>query len=87
MTWTRQASGTTQVLNGVAFVDETNGWAVGGGGAILHTVNGGARWTAQAPGTTQTLYAVAFADADTGWAVGARGTWVTVPPTAVASGP
>ena len=72
--WLAQTSGTTQTLNGVSFVDADHGWAVGGGGTIRHTINGGARWTAQTSGTTQTLYGVAFADADNGWAVGGGGT-------------
>ena len=72
-TWTRQTSGTTQALYGVAFVAKS-GWAVGGGGTIRHTTNGGTTWTAQTSGTTQALYGVAFADASNGWAVGAGGT-------------
>jgi len=72
-TWTPQASGTTQVLNGVAFTSRNVGWAVGAGGTIRHTTNGGTTWTKQTSGTSQTLYGVFFSDAANGWAVGAGG--------------
>ena len=72
--WLAQTSGTTQTLNGVAFVDADSGWAVGGGGTVRHTSNGGAKWTAQTSGTTQTLNGIAFVDADHGWIVGGGGT-------------
>ena len=35
--WAPQKSGTTQPLHGVWFADGNAGWAVGGGGTILHT--------------------------------------------------
>ena len=52
------------------------GWAVGGSGTIVHTVNGGATWTAEPGGTRQQLNGVAFAGAQLGWAAGAAGTIV-----------
>jgi hypothetical protein len=55
------------------FVDAHNGWAVGDGGTILATRNGGANWQPQFSGTSQNLNGVYFADARTGWAVGAGG--------------
>jgi photosystem II stability/assembly factor-like uncharacterized protein len=72
--WVAQTSGTAQTLNAVAFADASSGWAVGAGGTIRHTANGGVKWTAQTTGTTQTLYGVAFADTSNGWAVGGSGT-------------
>jgi hypothetical protein len=39
--WIKQNSGTTNTLYSVYFIDSLNGWAVGDGGIILHTVNGG----------------------------------------------
>jgi photosystem II stability/assembly factor-like uncharacterized protein/putative cell wall-binding protein len=57
-------------LHSVAFVDARNGWAVGDGGTILHTSDGGATWNPQASGTDSDLNAVAFTDTDNGWAVG-----------------
>jgi photosystem II stability/assembly factor-like uncharacterized protein len=41
VSWTKQNSGTTNTLYSVCFVDSLSGWAVGDGGIILHTVNGG----------------------------------------------
>jgi photosystem II stability/assembly factor-like uncharacterized protein len=58
----------------VAFSDASNGWAVGFGGAIMHTGDGGASWAAQASGTGNLLRGVAFSDASSGWAVGDGGT-------------
>ncbi len=72
--WVAQKSGTIQPLRGVAFATGNLGCAVGGGGTILRTTNGGSTWSAVKSGTTQTLYGVAFADASDGWAVGGGGT-------------
>jgi photosystem II stability/assembly factor-like uncharacterized protein len=41
MSWSPQVSNTAQTLNGVWFVDELRGWAVGAAGRVLHTSNGG----------------------------------------------
>ena len=51
------------------------GWAVGFGGTILRTENGGASWTAQTSGSSNPLWSVSMgADGRLGWAVGVRGT-------------
>ncbi|MDP4229267.1 MAG: YCF48-related protein [Bacteroidota bacterium] len=39
--WQEQNSGTQNTLYGVMFIDSITGWAVGDGGIILHTTNGG----------------------------------------------
>ena len=72
--WHAQASGTQQDLGGLAASSGGRLWAVGAGGTILATQNGGTAWVAQTSGTTQSLHAVAFADATHGWAVGDGGT-------------
>lgn len=74
--WAPQISGTTQPLYGVSFANETAGCAVGGGGTVLRTTDGGLTWKAQASGTAQTLKAVVFVGATAGWAVGGGGTIV-----------
>lgn len=51
LTWVDQASPTAQPLNGVWFVSATTGWAVGDGGTVLRTTDGGARWVLLAGGT------------------------------------
>jgi len=40
-TWGPQVSNAAQTLNGVWFVDDLRGWAVGAAGRIVHTSNGG----------------------------------------------
>jgi photosystem II stability/assembly factor-like uncharacterized protein len=72
--WMVQTSGTTSGLNGVSFVDANTGTAVGAGGTIVHTTDGGSTWTAQTSGTTSNLFGVSFVDASSGTAVGDNGT-------------
>jgi hypothetical protein len=57
-----------------AFADAPHAWAVGAGGTILKTADGGATWTAQTSGVSGDLSAVACADATHAIAVGAGGT-------------
>jgi photosystem II stability/assembly factor-like uncharacterized protein len=68
--WTEQQSGVTTPLRDVFFANSAAGWAVGVGGVILNTTNGGDTWTAQNSGTEQELSAVYFIDENTGWATG-----------------
>jgi photosystem II stability/assembly factor-like uncharacterized protein/tetratricopeptide (TPR) repeat protein len=49
-TWEFQATKQPLPLNGVCFIDEKNGWAVGELGTILHTADGGKTWSSQARG-------------------------------------
>ncbi len=65
-----QTSGISNYLFGVSFTDANNGWAVGDGGTILRTTNGGATWTQQTSGTGWGLNSVSFTDANNGCAVG-----------------
>ena len=60
-------------LFGVTSVDETTAVAVGAGGIILQTVNGGTTWNFQPSGTTEWLYSVNFANSFVGWVFGAGG--------------
>lgn len=59
-------------LTGVAFADARNGWAVGHGGAVIHSADGGEHWDLQRleTGVDQPLYSVYFRDAQNGWAAG-----------------
>ena len=68
--WTTQASGTTEWLNDVQFVDNMHGWAVGDNGTIVATIDGGETWTVQTSGTTEKLRSVYFLTTTRGWAVG-----------------
>jgi photosystem II stability/assembly factor-like uncharacterized protein len=73
-TWTPQKSDTTTELRSVAFPDDTHGWAVGYGGTILATTDGGLHWAAQRSGTANPLLSVTFPDDTHGWAVSSYGT-------------
>lgn len=57
-------------LNDVAFATNRIGWAVGTGGMIITTFDGGQTWARQTSGTTAELRSVFFVDVNTGWAVG-----------------
>jgi len=57
-------------LISVKFISPLIGWAVGGYGTILRTINGGADWTSQSSETTNYLIGVSFTDADNGTVVG-----------------
>jgi photosystem II stability/assembly factor-like uncharacterized protein len=61
-------------LRGVSFASNTFGWAVGDGGLIIHSVDGGVTWRPLASGTKTNLRHVQFLDPDHGWAVGDAGT-------------
>jgi hypothetical protein len=56
----------------MALISATNGWAVGGGGAIMHW--DGHSWQMQTSPVAQTLWSVAFSGSNNGWAVGDDGT-------------
>jgi photosystem II stability/assembly factor-like uncharacterized protein len=60
-------------LFSVTFPTETDGWACGRFGTILHTLDGGASWRPQSSGTTLTLSSIHFTDTKNGWAVGNKG--------------
>ena len=66
--WTQQTSNTSSNLNDVHFIDNMTGWAVGAGGVILGTTDGGQTWTPQSTGNTDDYRTVFFIDANTGWA-------------------
>jgi len=61
-------------LQSIFFIDVQRGWAVGYGGMILSTADGGKSWQPQASGTEARLYSVTFIDAQRGWVVGSGGT-------------
>jgi photosystem II stability/assembly factor-like uncharacterized protein len=71
---TMQVTGPSTVrLNAVSFADARRGWAVGAGGAVLATLDGGRTWRAQDSGTRSDLFDVKFFDEREGWAVGGEG--------------
>jgi photosystem II stability/assembly factor-like uncharacterized protein len=69
--WHWVAGGT---LRGVSFINSASGWAVGDGGLIIRSSDGGVTWRPLASGTHVNLHDVQFLDSDHGWAVGDNGT-------------
>lgn len=74
--WARQESNVSSVMNSVFFVDAKIGWAVGNGGVILKSINGGGRWALQPSNTPNSLHAVYFVSPTTGVAAGDLGTMI-----------
>jgi hypothetical protein len=72
-TWSPQTTGTTSGLNAVAFADVNNGVAVGNGGTVITTSDGGKTWTAQPSGVTADLRGLTNYG-DSYWAAGTSGT-------------
>lgn len=75
--WYAVPSGTSQNLSGVAFLDLNHGFAVGAGGTLLESVDGGRSWTARDSGTTEDLHSIAFTSSmhhQVGYIVGDNGT-------------
>ena len=62
------------LLYDVNFISSQSGWAVGAGGTIMHTNDGGINWTMQLSGTTNRLWGVSFTDENNGIVVGWEGT-------------
>jgi len=72
--WTSQATPSVTDIYEIDFADELNGWAVGKGGVVYATTDGGVSWAAQSSGTSyHYLYGVSAVDASTVWIVGSGG--------------
>jgi photosystem II stability/assembly factor-like uncharacterized protein len=78
VTWTPQASSTTQQLNAVWCTSAAGtpavAIAVGRNGTVVRSTDGGETWGAVKAGTAQSLYGVYMTDALHGWAVGKNST-------------
>ena len=82
--YTNRGVPTTVTINQVAFQDANRGVAVGNGGVISTTTDGGKTWTARTSGTNVSLFAAEYWPAGTGgancaaagciWVAGANGT-------------
>lgn len=57
-------------INGVYFASADSGWAVGNGGCIFFSADGGDNWSQQASGTSQSLAKVHFLDRERGYVCG-----------------
>lgn len=73
--WTIQSSGITTQLSSVIAVTPSNAWAVGMGGVILTTTDGGTHWNKISGGPigSQDLYAVDAIDANTAFVTSTSG--------------
>lgn len=71
--WIVRSSGVTADLMEVSFADTLTGVAVGTGGAIVRTTDGGATWSRVTSGTDHHLHGVAFATPDVVYADGDSG--------------
>jgi len=70
--WFWQMPQPAGVLNDVTFTPSGELFAVGDGGLIEHSADGGATWAAQPTGTDADLWSVSFTDDTHGWACGGR---------------
>ncbi len=68
-TWSAQYQGVKSMIFDIFFLDEQNGWAVGGKGIVFRTTNGGANWHSAAIQPDIILYSVFFANKTHGWCV------------------
>ena len=69
-TWTRQAPlPTGSDLYTVQMLSQTEAWAAGGAGELIHTTDGGQHWRSTRL-ATESLPSVFFVDALRGWAAG-----------------
>lgn len=76
--WSRVTSPSPGDFNGVHFVSDDVGWAVGDNGAIFRTLDGGQSWQNQRiPSMVDDLNDVFVFPDGTGWAVGDRGRIIT----------
>ena len=72
--WNQQVTPTDETLQGICFINANQGWAVGEGGAILHTADGGVTWIVQESPTRSTLSDITQSADGTLWVVGEWGT-------------
>lgn len=75
--WSPVTNGFIHYLWAVTLADSDRGWAVGEGGLILFTSDGGEIWTSQTSSVNKTLTDVVFISATTGFVVGSNGTILT----------
>ena len=71
--WTKVTSITSNGIRSVYFINASTGYAVGWGGTILKTINGGISWVTQTSGTDEVLLSSFFTDINTGYVVGDTG--------------
>jgi photosystem II stability/assembly factor-like uncharacterized protein len=73
VTWKPLETGVTRDLSAIWFRSDSDGFAIGSNGLIIHTTDGGNSWKTVASGKSIQLSAICFSSPDTGWIVGADG--------------
>jgi photosystem II stability/assembly factor-like uncharacterized protein len=68
-TWLADQFYAANSYNSIYFVDNSNGWAGGGNGVIIHTIDG-IHWNGQSSPTSNLLMDVFFLNYQEGWAIG-----------------
>ena len=66
--WNLLNSSITNNLASIWFSDNNNGWAVGDGGTIIKSLDGGTTWAAQNSTVLSSIRSIQFIDANNGWA-------------------
>lgn len=66
-TWFEQNTGLGEYLTDVEFINENIGYAIGEGGKVIKTTDGGTTWTQQNISTTALLYDSYFLTDQKGW--------------------
>jgi photosystem II stability/assembly factor-like uncharacterized protein len=61
-------------LREIVFADASHGWAMGGQGKVIHSIDSGKTWTLQNSQTTFALSGAVFLDTQAGWISGDHGT-------------
>ena len=64
-------------MNGLHFINQNEGWTVGGAGTLYSTANAGLNWTAITTPTNQDLNSIHSFDGINAWAVGNLGVIIT----------
>jgi photosystem II stability/assembly factor-like uncharacterized protein len=77
--WSQQVTGTSSGLYSIQFINNSTGWAAGGGqmggnGTIIKSTNSGTNWQTQLTGSPNRFNSMHFANLLTGWCAGDNGT-------------
>ncbi len=70
--WVNQTSGTSEFLLSLGFVNQNDGWVVGGNGVIVRTTNAGGTWFGDSSGTTDELDKIVVRRGEGGWVSGGK---------------
>jgi hypothetical protein len=75
--WTSRSAGIVVGLNGLHFINQNEGWTVGGAGTLYSTTNAGLNWISITTPTTQDLNSIHSFDGANASAVGNLGIIIT----------